>query len=166
VIHISWGGIIGGMLLILLGLYFSMYLFFSGVVSDVFSRAIVETASSEFMRWLRLLGILIAVRGVYLIVASFFAPSTIVGRMLTVGGQVLSAMAIPLLVWLREHIDLLPIASIRNGELTVTFAQGDLANVLRWSLNGVIALLILGIAISLIRLLTDSQLSIGSTSSA
>lgn len=165
-IHISWGGIIGGMLLILLGLYFSMYLFFSGVVSDVFSRAIVETASPEFMRWLRLLGILIAVRGVYLIVASFFAPSTIVGRMLTVGGQVLSAMAIPLLVWLREHIDLLPIASIRNGEVMVTFAQGDLANVLRWSLNGVIALLILGIAISLIRLLTDSQLSMGSTSSA
>lgn len=165
-IHISWGGIIGGVLLILLGLYLSMYPFFSGVVGDVFSRAIIETASSEFMRWLRLLGILIAVRGVYLIVASFFAPSTIVGRMLTVGGQVLSAMAIPLLVWLREHIDLLPIASIRNGEVMVTFAQGDLANVLRWSLNGVIALLILGIAISLIRLLTDSQLSMGSTSSA
>ena len=162
-IHISWGGIIGGVLLILLGLYLSMYQFFSGLVGDVFSRAIVEYASPQFMRWLRLLGILIAVRGVYLIVTSLFAPPTVVGRMLTVGGQVLSAMAIPLLVWLREHIDLLPIASIRNGKGVVTFAQGDLANVLRWSLNGVIALLILGIAISLIRLLTDSQLSMGST---
>lgn len=165
-IHISWGGIVGGVLLILLGLYLSMYPFFSGLVGDVLSRAILEYASPVFMRWLRLLGILIAVRGVYLIVTSFFVPSTVVGRMLTVGGQVLSAMTIPLLVWLREHIDLLPIASIRNGEVVVTSAQGDLANVLRWSLNGVIALLILGIAITLIRLLTDSQLSMGSTSSA
>jgi hypothetical protein len=164
-IRISWGGTGGGVLLVLLGLYLSMYPFFSGLVGDVLSRAIVEHASPEFVRWLRLLGILIAVRGAYLFVTSFLAPSNVVGRTLAVGGQVLSAMAIPSLVWLREHVELLPIASIRDGEVAVTSAQGDLANVLRWTLNGIIALILLGIAISFIHLLGDSQLSLGSTES-
>ncbi len=164
-IQISWGGIVGGIVVILLGLYFTLFEFFSGLVGDLLSKAIIEYASPDFMRWLRMLGILIAARGVYLIVTSFFAPSTLVGRMLTVGGQVLSAMSIPLLIWLREHIDLLPIASIRNGHVVVRSPQGDLAGVLRWSLNGVAALIILGIAISLIRLFTDSQIGIGPSSS-
>jgi hypothetical protein len=165
-IHISWAGIVGGIVVFLLGLYFAMFGFFSALVGDILSRAIIEYASPEFARWLRLLGILIAVRGVYLVVTSFFAPSTIVGRMLAVGGQVLSAVSIPLLVWLREHIDLLPIASIRNGQVVVSSPQGELVSVLHWSLNGVIALLVLGIAIAIIRLFTDSQVSIGPTPSA
>jgi hypothetical protein len=163
--QISWGGIIGGIVVVLLGLYLTLFGFFSGLVGDLLSKAIVEYASPEFMRWLRILGILIAVRGVYLVVTSFFAPATLVGRMLTVGGQVLSAMAIPLLVWLRDHIELLPVASIRDGGVVVRSPQGDLANMLRWSLNGVVALIILGIGIALIRLFTDSQLNIGSTPS-
>jgi hypothetical protein len=73
-------------------------------------------------------------------------------------------MAIPLLVWLRDHIELLPVVSIRNGEVVVRFPQGDLANLLRWSLNGVMALIVLGIAITLIGFFTDRQMSIGSTS--
>jgi hypothetical protein len=165
VIHISWGGLIGGIVVVLLGLYFSMFAFFSELVGDLLTKAIIEYASPEFVRWLRMLGILIAVRGVYLVVTSFFAPATLLGRMLTVGGQVLSAMAIPLLVWLRDHIELLPVASIRNGQVMVMSPQGDLANTLRWSLNGVIALTILGIAIVLIRLFTEGQMIIGSTPS-
>ena len=164
-IHISWGGLIGGIVVVLLGLYFSMFAFFSELVGDLLTKAIIEYASPEFVRWLRMLGILIAVRGVYLVVTSFFAPATLLGRMLTVGGQVLSAMAIPLLVWLRDHIELLPVASIRNGQVMVMSAQGDLANTLRWSLNGVIALTILGIAFVLIRLFTEGQMTIGSTPS-
>lgn len=164
-IHISWGGLIGGIVVVLLGLYFSMFAFFSELVGDLLTKAIIEYASPEFVRWLRMLGILIAVRGVYLVVTSFFAPATLLGRMLTVGGQVLSAMAIPLLVWLRDHIELLPVASIRNGQVMVMSPQGDLANTLRWSLNGVIALTILGIAIVLIRLFTEGQMTIGSTPS-
>lgn len=158
-IHISWAGIIGGVLVMLIGLYLSTYQFSSGIVGDAFGRLILEYASPEFLRWLSLLGILLTIRGAYLSVTSVFVQSTIVGRMLVIGGQVLSAMAIPLLVWLREHIELLPIVSLRSGEMVVRFPQSELAGLLRWSLNGVIALLILGIAIALIRLLTDSQLN-------
>lgn len=161
-IRISWGGIVGGVVVVLLGLYLTLFEFFSGLVGDPLSKAIVEYASREFMRWLRMLGILIAVRGVYLVVTSFFAPATLVGQMLTVGGQALKAMTIPLLVWLRDHIELLPVASIRDGVVVVRSPQGDLVNVLRWSLNGVVALIILGIAIVFIRLLTESQTHVGS----
>lgn len=151
--HVSWGAIVGGVLSILLGLYLSMYQLLSGWVGDSFSQAIVAYSSPAFLGWLQLLGILIAVRGVYLIATSFVRPSTLLGLVAFMGDQVLSALTIPLLLWLRENVALLPVVSIRDGQMQVTAPQGNMAGILHWTLNVLIALIVLGIAVSVIKLL-------------
>ena len=68
--HISWGAIVGGVLLTLPGSYLSLYQVLSNSVGDIFDRAIVAYSSLELPNWLLLPGILIAVREGHLIVTS------------------------------------------------------------------------------------------------
>jgi hypothetical protein len=154
VMHISWGAVVGGVMLILLGLYLSLYQVLAPRVGDPFGKAIVAASSVEFLNWVRLLGILIAVRGVYVIGSSLVPRATLAGQVVRVGGEVLSALAIPLLLWLREQAEQVPIVSLRDGQVHVTFASGGVAQTVRLALNILIALIVVGIAASVIQMLT------------
>ena len=152
-VHISWGALVGGVLLILFGCYLALYKVLSGVVGDVLSKALVAYSSPAFLNWLRLLGILTAVRGVYLVGTSFVPPATLIGQVVSIGGEVLSLLAIPLLLWLREHVELIPIVSIYNRQVHVTALQGGAATTVRWALNVVIVLIVLGVVVAIIKLI-------------
>ena len=154
VAHISWGAIVGGVLLILLGAYLAMYQVLPNAVGDVVSQAVVAYSSPAFLNWLRLLGILIAVRGAYLVGTSFVPSGTLAGQVVGLGNEMLSALAIPLLLWLRKHVDLIPIVSIWNRQVHVTAPAENLARILRWALTAVIVLMIVGIVAALFKLLT------------
>ena len=152
VVRISWGAIIGGVVLILLGSYLGLFQSMSGAIGDIWSSAIVAQASPEFLNWLRLLGILIGIRGMYLVSTSVFRSSTPVGLVIRIGDEVLTLLVIPLLLWLREHVELVPIVSIGNGQTRVDFPQGAAAAIARNGVTAIIGLIVLATAISLIRL--------------
>jgi uncharacterized membrane protein YciS (DUF1049 family) len=165
VIHISWGAIVGGVLLILLGCYLALFQAISGVTNDILSQAVVAHASPEFLNWLRLLGVLTAVRGIYLVSTSVFRSSTLIGLVIRMGDEVLSLLVIPLLLWLRERVELVPIVSIRNGQAQRNILQGTAAATARHALTTLIALVVLGVVVSVIRLLIGQTGAHGTASS-
>jgi hypothetical protein len=150
--QLSWGAIAGGTVLILLGLYLSLFRELSGSIGDAFSTAIVSYADPRFLDWLRLVGILVAVRGGYLIVSSTAAPDTLIGRSLAVGDHALSLLSIPLLLWLREHTELIVTISIRDGEIRTAALSESAVQGVRNAIGVLIALILIGVFAGLLRL--------------
>jgi hypothetical protein len=154
-VHISWGNIVGGTILLLLGIYLAMYQVLTQAVGDPIGQAIVAHGEPQLINWIRLLGLLMVARGVYALGTSIIPPGTLTGRLANLGGEVFSVLSIPLLLWLREHVGLIPVVSFMGGETQVTAIPESVAQIVRLALNVVIALVVLGIVIAVIRLLVS-----------
>jgi hypothetical protein len=150
----AWGAIIGGTVLLLLGLYLAFYEEVSVPIGDVLSRALVERADPDFIQWLRWVGILIAVRGVYVISTTYLRPSQLAKTRVSLGNEGLSLLFVPLALWLRDHTEVIPVISLSNGKVQVKPLQAVQA--VRSALNVLIVLILIGVAFSVGRIVIGS----------
>ena len=72
------------------------------------------------------------------------------GQVVRTGGEVLSALAICLWLWLKQHVELIPTVQMGDGQVQVTSPQGSVAEILCSALNIVIVLTVLGIAVAIL----------------
>jgi hypothetical protein len=148
--QVPWGAIVGGTLLLLLGLYLVFYQEMSAPIGDVLSKAIVAKADPGFLRWLRWLGVLTAVRGLYVITTAYLPDTQLVRTLTAFGGEGLSLLSIPLVLWLRDNTQVIPVISLVDGELRVRSLQA--AGVVRSALNVLITVILLGVAFSVAKI--------------
>ena len=152
--EIPWGAIVGGTMLLLAGLYLALYQELSPSIGDAFSTAIVERADPGFLRWLRWVGILMAVRGVYVIATAYFRSTPLANTVIAIGGEALSLLHVPLLIWLRDNARVIPVISFVDGQMHVR--QIESVGAVRTALNVLITLTLLGIAFSVARIVTGT----------
>jgi hypothetical protein len=137
-------------MLLLAGLYLALYQELSAPIGDAFSAAIVEHAHPDFLRWLRWVGTLMAVRGVYVIATAYIRPTKLSSTFIAVGGEALSLLHVPLLLWLRDHANVIPVVSLTDGQMRVRSLQA--VGAVRTALNVLIALTLVGVAVSVARI--------------
>jgi len=154
-----WVARLGGTILFLAGLYlFTQGIGYKGV-DDLLGQAVVAEISPVFLNWLCVLGVVIAIQGAFLVVQSVLRyPNLAVKNAVSIAGEMLNALAIPLLLWLRDRAEIIPIFSIRDGLVSVAFPQGNVAITrLRGLLTAVILLLAVGILFSIYKTLMQSD---------
>ena len=132
--------------LLVLGLCLSSFeTVICGLMGDAHGEAILDQISPSFVSWAHCLGIVTASRGGFLVarVAVRYRNVAAKNRMALLG-EMVGALAIPLLLWLRGHVEQLPILSLRDGVGLVSFPQGsDMIAYLRLVVTvGIVALIL------------------------
>ncbi|MBN1641193.1 MAG: hypothetical protein JXA09_08150 [Anaerolineae bacterium] len=152
--EVPWGAIVGGTVLLLVGLYLVFYEEMSTSIGDAFSTALVEQAHPDFLRWLRWVGVLVSVRGLYLISTSYLRSPGLSSTLIAFGHEALSLLSVPLVLWLRDHADVIPVVSLVDGQMRVRPLQA--VGAVRSALNVLVTLILIGVAFSVARIVTGT----------
>jgi hypothetical protein len=125
--------IITNSILIVLGFYFLIQ----------FPIGIYAKSNPAFLKWLRILGLLILIEGSFSIIQIITNQQN--NLLMIIFGKLLDALAIPLFLWLNAHVDIIPILSLRDGKFYMMSNEDALNNLLRWILAIIVILMIVNI---------------------
>jgi hypothetical protein len=125
--------IVTNSILIVLGFYFLIQ----------FPIGIYANSNPMFLKWLRILGLLILIEGSFSIIQIITNQQN--NLLMIILGKFLDALAIPLFLWLNAHVDIIPILSLRDGKFYLMSSDDMLNDLLRWVLAVIILLMIVNI---------------------
>jgi hypothetical protein len=133
--------IITNSILIVLGFYFLVQ----------FPIGIYVKSNPIFLKWLRILGLLILIEGTFSIIQIITNQQQ--NLLMIIFGKLLDMLAIPLFLWLNAHVDIIPILSLRDGKFYLMSNEEALNNLLRSVLAIIILLMIINIIHSTYKIL-------------
>ena len=135
--------IVTNSILIVLGFYFLIQ----------FRIGIYANSNPIFLKWLRILGLLILIEGSFSIIQIITNQQNNI--IMIIIGKLLDALAIPLFLWLNAHVDIIPILSLRDGKFHLMSNEDALNNLLRSVLAIIILLMIINIIHSIYKILKN-----------
>lgn len=133
--------IITNSILIVLGFYFLIQ----------FPIGIYAKSNPIFLKWLRILGLLILIEGSFSIIQIITNQQN--NLLMIIFGKLLDALAIPLFLWLNAHVDIIPILSLRDGKFYLMSNEGEINNILRSILAIIVLFMIINIIHSIYKIL-------------
>jgi len=140
---------------LVLGLCLSSFeIVISALMGDAYGEAILDQISPGFVSWAHYLGIVTASRGGFLVARVAVRYQNVAAKnMMALLGEMVGALAIPLLLWLRGHVEQLPILSVRDGVGLVSFPQGsDMIAYLRLVVTVGVVVLVLSMLRSILKI--------------
>ena len=156
----TWGTVAGGVMLVLLGIAMSAHhMLIVGVLGDVRGAEFIAQIEPGYAHCLRWLGAVAAIRGGLLIASGLVRSSDgtahVTARVLS---EAFNALAIPPLLWLRDHVESIPSVVFRDGQVHITYLRGSAIPALaQWVLTAVIAIMVIRIALSMSRIILRSR---------
>ena len=133
--------IITNSILIVLGFYFLVQ----------FPIGIYAKSNPIFLRWLRILGLLILVEGSFSIIQIISNQQN--NPLMIIFDKLLDVLAVPLYLWLNAHVDIIPILSLRDGKFYMMPHDDWIDNILRSILAIIIILITINIIHSIYKIL-------------
>ena len=133
--------IITNSILIVLGFYFLIQ----------FPIGIYAKSNPIFLRWLRILGLLILIEGSFSIIQIISNQQN--NPLMIIFDKLLDVLAVPLYLWLNTHVDIIPILSLRDGKFYMMPHEDWIDNILRSILAIIIILIIINIIHSIYKIL-------------
>ncbi|MHC4585034.1 MAG: hypothetical protein ACYS3N_10915 [Planctomycetota bacterium] len=133
--------IITNSILIVLGFYFLVQ----------FPIGIYAKSNPIFLRWLRILGLLILIEGSFSIIQIISNQQN--NPLMIIFGKLLDVLAVPLFLWLNANVDIIPILSLRDGKFYLMSHEDMTNNILRSILAIIIVCMIINIIRSIYKIL-------------
>ncbi len=133
--------VIANSILIVLGFYFLVQ----------FPIGIYAKSNPIFLRWLRILGLLILIEGSFSIIQIISNQQN--NPLMIIFDKLLDVLAVPLYLWLNAHVDIIPILSLRDGKFYMMPHEDWIDNILRSILAIIIILIIINIIHSIYKIL-------------
>ena len=125
--------IVTNSILIVLGFYFLIQ----------FPIGIYAKSNPVFLKWLRILGLLILIEGAFSIIQIITNQQN--NLLMIIFGKLLDVLAIPLFLWLNAHVNIIPILSLKDGKFHLMSNENALNNLLHSVLAIIILLMIVNI---------------------
>jgi len=136
------GEIVGSIFGILFGFYLIVQ----------FPFGILSQSNPLFLGWLRMLGGLIILRNLWKAVQALIPFDRIWARRIVYAlGELLGLLSIPLFLWLRDNISVVPAFSKSPQGLTVHEPSAIATEILFWVFTGIIILTVIGVVIGFIK---------------
>jgi hypothetical protein len=110
-----------------------------------FPIGIYSKSNPMFLRWLRIWGLLILIEGSFSIIQIISNQQS--NPIMIIFGKLLDVLAVPLLLWLNAHVDIIPILSLRDGKFCLMSNEEMTNNIL----HSILAIIILLIIVNIIR---------------
>ena len=155
-VGMSLGALVGGVFVVCFGVVLIALPQLAGRFGGTMGDAFLEAADGAFLSWLRLLGVVTVVQGIYQVGTFFLRAPTLLGRIIRVGDALLSALSIPLLLWLRARVEIIPIYLVRDGGQWTSMPQQELQNTLQWVLLFVAIGIGVGVVAAIVRVFSPS----------
>ncbi|MHC4535307.1 MAG: hypothetical protein ACYS6K_15260 [Planctomycetota bacterium] len=133
--------IITNSILIVLGFYFLIQ----------FPIGIYAKSNPIFLIWLRILGLLFLIEGAFSIIQIISNRQN--NPLMIIFGYLLDVLAVPLLLWLNAHVDIIPILSLRDGKFYLMSDEEITNNILRTILAIITLLIIINVIHSIYKIL-------------
>jgi hypothetical protein len=133
--------VIANSILIVLGFYFLIQ----------FPIGIYAKSNPIFLKWLRILGLLILIEGSFSIIQIISNQQN--NPLMIIFGKLLDVLAVPLFLWLNANVDIIPILSLRDGKFYLMSHEDMTNNILRSILAIIIVCMIINIIRSIYKIL-------------